>query len=167
IRFDFAETDIKLIAFYASPDWAELRSGPPVSKGQSQPLLPHTTLGFYDPSDWKTLKRQAEMAKRHGLNGFCFQLDAGADDGAPPRPFDLLLSHDDVDFRFCVQIELRAGDLSESLVSSLERAVSDDRFIRIRGRAVILVSVSSEAQHAASALGDLQKRLTDQEGFSP
>ncbi len=167
IRFGFAETDIRLIAFYGSPDWAELRNGPPVSKGQSQPLLPHTTLGFYDPSDWKTLKRQSEMAKRHGLYGFCFPLDAGADNGAPSRSFDLFLSHDDVDFRFCVQIELRAGGLPESLVSSLERAVSDDRFIRIRGRAVILVSVSSEAQHAASALRELQKRLTDQEGFSP
>src|SRR5208283_4908614 len=86
IRFGFIETDIKLIAFYASPDWTELRSGRSVSKGQPQPLLPHAELGFYDPSDWKTLKRQAEMAKRHGLYGFCFQLGAGADGGAPPRP---------------------------------------------------------------------------------
>jgi glycosyltransferase involved in cell wall biosynthesis/predicted O-methyltransferase YrrM len=167
IRFGRVETDIKLIAFYATPDWPELRSGRPVAKGQSQPLLPHPELAFYEPLDWQTLKRQSEMAKRHGLYGFCFQLDVHSDGEAPHRPVDLFLAQSDVSFRFCVQIKVASETFPESLITSLERAVSDQRFIRIRGRAVILVSVLSEAQRAAAALGDLKKRLADRGIINP
>ena len=159
IRFGFLEADIKLLALYTAPDWAELR-GRPSSKGQSQPLLPHAELGFYDSSDSLVLRRQAEMAKRHGLYGFCFQL-GGADDGAPARPIKTFLAQDDIDFRFCVQTEIHAEDISESLVASLARAVSDHRFIHIQGRPVILVTVLCETQHAAPVFRRLKSRLAD------
>ncbi len=161
IRFGFVQTDIKLIAFCSSPDWAELRGGRPGSKGQSRPLLPRAELGFYEQSDSRVLRRQAEMAKRHGLYGFCFQVGSAADGGAPSQPVDLFLAHNDVDFRFCVQTEIRSEDIPESLVASLARAVSDQRFIHIQGRPVILVTVLSETQHAASALRRLKNRLAD------
>ena len=161
IRFGFLETDIKLLALYTSPDWTELWGMRTVSKGQSRPLLPHADLGLYNSLDSQVLRRQAEMAKRHGLYGFCFQLGAGADGGAPCQPVELFLAHHDVDFRFCVRIEIRSEDIPESLVAPLARAVSDQRFIHIHGRPVILVTVLTETQHATSALRRLRDRLAD------
>jgi len=161
IRFGSLETDTKLIAFYSSPDWAELRGRRRGSEGQFQPLLPHAELGLYDPSDSLVLRRQADMAKRHGLYGFCFQLGGGAEGGAPSAPVELFLAHNDVDFRFCVHIEIHSEDIPESLVASLARAVSDRRFIHMQGRPVILVTVLSEKQHAAPVFRCLKSRLAD------
>ena len=167
IHFGVVDTDIKLLAFYSSPNWAELRSGRPVSNGQSQPLLPHEELGFYDSLDWQTLRRQAEIAKRHGLYGFCFHLRTGTDSAAPFQPVDLFLAHDDIDFRFCVQAELHSEDIPESVIASLVRAISDQRFIHIQGRPVILVTVLDEKQHSATALRHLRLRLAEQGAGSP
>ena len=161
IRFGDVDTDIKLLAYYSSPDWTLLRSGRPASKGNSQPFLPHEELGFYDPLDWRVLKYQAQMAKRHGLYGFCFHLNIGTDGAALPQPFDLFLAHDDIDFRFCVQADLYSEGIPESLVASVLRAVSDKRCIYIGGRPVIVVTMPNEKQHAAHALRQLRCRLAD------
>ena len=162
IRFGVVETDIKLLAFYSSPDWAELRGGRPDSKGQRQALLPHAELGFYDSLDWRTLMGQAQTAKRHGLYGFCFQLGIDMDGAALSQPVDLFLAHDDIDFRFCVQAGLRSENIPESLVVSIVRAMSDRRFIHLKGRPVILVTVPGEKQHAAAALDHLRRRLAEE-----
>lgn len=161
IRFGVVETDIKLLAFYSSPDWAELRSGRPVSKGQSQPLLPHEELGFYDPLDWRVLKHQAELAKRHGLYGFCFQLGTGTDVDAPSQPVESILAHDDIDFRFCVQLYLHSEGIPEPLVASVLRAVSDKRYIHIEDRPAIVVTMPDDKQHAGPTLSQLRSRLAD------
>ncbi|HEU4341391.1 MAG TPA: glycoside hydrolase family 99-like domain-containing protein [Candidatus Binatia bacterium] len=162
IRFGAVNTDIKLLAFYSSPDWATLRSGCPMFKGHSQPSLPHDEIGFYDPSDWRVLKHQAELAKRHGLYGFCFDLGIGAADAAPSQQVELLLAHDHIDFRFCVQAELPPEDINEPFVASLVRAVSDRRYIRIEDRPVIIVSMPCDKQYVSPALRHLRRRLADQ-----
>jgi glycosyltransferase involved in cell wall biosynthesis/SAM-dependent methyltransferase len=161
IRFGVVDTDIKLLAFYSSPDWALLRSGRPASKGNSQPLLPHEELGFYEPLDLRVLKKQAQMAKRHGLYGFCFHLTNGTNGAASPQPFDLFLAHDDIDFLFCVEAGLYPEDIPESVVDSVLRAVSDKRCIHIEGRPVMVVTMPGEKQHAAHALRQLRCRLAD------
>jgi glycosyltransferase involved in cell wall biosynthesis len=165
IRFGIVDTDIKLLTFYSSPDWAALRSERPVSKGYSQPLLPHEELGFYDSLDSRMLHRQAQMAKRHGLYGFCFHLSTGTVDATLVQPLEIFLANDDIDFRFCVQAELPSEDALAPLVATLVRAVSDRRFICIEDRPVILVKMHSENQHAAS--GHLRRRLVDEGVDSP
>ena len=119
-------------------------------------------LGFYAPSDIRILKLQAQMAKHHGLYGFCFDLGTGKDDATSSLPLDLFLVNEDVDFRFCVQAELQSEDIPESLVASLVRAMSDARFICIQGRPVILVTVLEEKQDVATALRNLRCCLADQ-----
>ena len=100
------------------------------------------------------------MAKRHGLYGFCFDLDTDTYCDAPSQPVDLFLAHEDVDFCFCVRVNLKSEVISESLVASLVLAMADKRYIRIQDRPVILITVFFEKQYAA-ALCHLRSRLAD------
>ncbi len=162
VRFGVVDTDIKLLAFYASPDWATLRSGRPKFKGHPYQIFPHEELGPYDPSDWRVLKYQAELAKRHGLYGFCFDFAVGASRGGPAQPLDSLLGHEDIDFGFCVQADLPSNEVLAPFVASLVRAVSDRRYIRIRDRPLFLFTIPSERPRSASVLGQLRRLLADQ-----
>lgn len=167
IWFGDIDTDIKLLTFYSSPDWATLRSGRPMFKGHSQPPLPHEELGFYDSSDWQMLKKQAQMAKRHGIYGFCFRLSVCANGGASVQPVKSFLDKDDIDFRFCVQAELSSADVLAPLITVLVRAVSDRRYIRIADRPIILVTVPSEKKHAVALFSHLRRQLAEQGVGSP
>ena len=53
-------------------DWANVRRAKPIFHGQRQPLLPNHELGEYDLSDPNVLRRQAKLAKDHGIDGFIF-----------------------------------------------------------------------------------------------
>ena len=159
IRFGVVETDIKLLAFYSSPDWAEVRGERSNAKGPRQTLLPSEELGFYDPLDRCTLMGQAQLAKRHGLYGFCFQLDTGTDGAATTQPVDILLAHADIDFRFCIEAGLHSENIPEFLVVAIVQAVSDRRYIHLKGRPVILVTLPGKKQLAAAALGYLRRQL--------
>ena len=167
IWFGAVDTDIKLLAFYSSPDWSIVRSGRPLFKGHSQPPLPHDDFGFYDPSDWRVLKHQTELARRHGLYGFCFDLGLGAVGGGSSQEVESFLCHDDIDFHFCVQAELPSDDMLTPLVESLARAVSDRRYICIADRPLVLVTMPDERQRAGSVLEQLRRRLADEGVASP
>jgi glycosyltransferase involved in cell wall biosynthesis len=156
VRFGVLNPDVKLLALYSSPDWAMLRRRRLAAQAHSQPLLPHEDLGFYDPLDWRVLEKQAQLAKRHGLHGFCFHLGA-----VSPRPLDLFLAHHDIDFCFCVQMDLNSEDVPEPLIASVVRAASDKRCVRVEGRPVVLVALPGEKQHAARALRRLRRQFAD------
>lgn len=159
IHFGVVKTDIKLLAFYSAPDWTELRSGRPDSRGHGQILLPHENLGFYDTLDKCTLMTQAQMAKRHGLYGFCFQLGIDRDGAAISQPIDLFLAHDDIEFRFCLQVGLSSENIPEAHIVAILRAVSDRRYIHLMGRPIIIVTVLGEKQQAAARLNYLRRQL--------
>lgn len=53
-------------------DWVNVRKARPLFPGHIQPRVPHADLGYYDPRDVTVLEKQAEIAKAHGIHGFCF-----------------------------------------------------------------------------------------------
>lgn len=162
IRFGIVDVDIKLLAFFSSPDWVSLRKGRPSSKGNSQPLLPHEQFGFYDALDGKVLEQQTALAKQHGFHGFCFELSSGDNGVSLPQPVDLLLKRQEIDFRFCVQFELNSADIIGGLLSSIKRAVFDERYIKVEGRPVIVITLSCEKQHSSRVLRKLRSDLAAQ-----
>jgi glycosyltransferase involved in cell wall biosynthesis len=161
IRFGVVNTDIKLIAFYSSPCWQTLRSGATVSKGISQPFLPHDELGFYDLLDWRILEKQTQMAKRHGLYGFCFQLGIGRLGTISSLPVDLFLAHDVLDFSFCLKVSLYTETIPETLATSILQALRDKRYIHIDGRPVVLVEMPCEADYSDHLLLELRQLIAD------
>jgi glycosyltransferase involved in cell wall biosynthesis len=163
IRFGVAGADLKLLAFFSSPDWVTLRNGRPTFKGNSQPLLPHDELGFYDSLDGKVLEQQSTLARQHGLYGFCFELNGAGNDAS--LPVDLFLKCPEINFNFCVQFELKSTDAAKTMLASLRCALLDERYIKVDGRPVIVTTLSCEKQYAGRILRKLRSDLAAQ-GFS-
>ena len=161
IYFGNLNCDIKPIAFYTSSDWTGLRGWRTQFKGHMPPPFPHNDLVSRDPSDWRLLKDEAAMAKRHGLYGFCFDLGSGTTDEGSAQPVECFLEHDEIDFHFCVHAEIAAPVIPEPLVTYLVRAISDRRCIRIDGRGVILVTLDGDIQQITAALQHLRCRLSE------
>ena len=161
ILFGAVDTDIKLLAFYSSPDWVALRGGRPQFKGHSPSPLPHEYLGCYDLTDWRIFKNQAELAKRHGLYGFCFDLSVDDIGATFPHPNEIFLAHNDIDFRFCVQVELPSEEVLVPLVAAIAHNVSDRRYVRIADRPVVIFTIPKEGTHNLSSVNQLRQRLAD------
>ncbi|MBV7496118.1 glycoside hydrolase family 99-like domain-containing protein [Pseudomonas sp. PDM24] len=161
IRFGEVTSDIKLLAFYTSPAWDALRNAKPASKGNSQLLVPHEEFGFYDLQDWKVLDKQAQLAKRHGVYGFCFKLNVDTNAVQSAQPLDVFIAHPSIDFTFCAQTDLHPEGLKGSLAAALLPAVSDKRCIQIDGRSVVVVGIPGNEQTDADALRQLRSQLVD------
>ncbi|WP_255120012.1 glycosyltransferase [Synechococcus sp. Cruz CV-v-12] len=157
VCFGKLDPDIKLFAFFCTPDWAQLRNRRPIPVQDSKQPLPCNDLKFYDPLDQEVLRRQSMLAKRHGLRGFCFSLDVLTDERDSQSPLNLFLTHGDIDFSFCVHITISASDCTAVLVRALGRAISDRRFLCINCRPVIVVGLQANEQAVDTLLGFRQQ----------
>ena len=88
IDFSDKKTDVKMLAYYLPQyhsfkendewwgkgftEWSNTRVAAPGFEGHYQPRIPHSDIGYYDLSNIETIKKQAELAKQHGIYGFCF-----------------------------------------------------------------------------------------------
>jgi hypothetical protein len=173
---DFSEltTDIKAIAYYlpqfhAIPEndewwgdgfteWTNTEKAKPLFPGHYQPREPHDDIGFYDLNDSDVLKKQAEMAKRHGIHGFCFYHYWFGGTRLLGKPVDLFLERKDIDFPFClcwanetwsrrwdgedhhILIEqTHSAEDDIQFIEFLAPYLKDSRYIRVNGKAMILV----------------------------
>lgn len=155
IQFGHIETDIKLLAFYDRPNWDVVRSGRPAFKGHIQPLLPHENLGLYDIESRDVLKNQAELARSHGLHGFCFNVSF-AEKSDSVLPFNLFLSAKDIDFKFCIHLDLNIDVDLISFGDRLTDMIKDQRFISVDGRAVFLLTLDYGPQQTERVLAEFR-----------
>ncbi len=52
-------------------EWAHVKKGRPLFPGHYQPCIPGE-LGYYNILDSETRDRQAQLAKNHGIEAFCY-----------------------------------------------------------------------------------------------
>jgi lipopolysaccharide biosynthesis protein len=138
-------------------EWRNVVKARPRFKGHYQPHLP-ADLGFYDLRLPEVREAQAEMAKSHGIHGFCYYHYWFNGQRLLERPFNEVLATGQPDFPFCLcwanENWTRRWDgkeeniLMEQVYNAkadrqhiqwLVKAFSDPRYIKIDGKPLFLV----------------------------
>lgn len=138
-------------------EWTNVARARPLFRGHHQPQIP-ADLGFYDLRLEETRMAQAELAREHGIGGFCYYHYWFDGKMLLERPFNEVLNSGKPDFPFCLcwanENWTRAWDggvrriLMEQVyretecidhISWLCRAFRDPRYIKIGGRPLVLI----------------------------
>ena len=164
-------------------EWTNVRRARPMFAGHQQPHVPHPDVGYYDLADPAVLERQAEMARRHGIHGFCFYHYWFDGRRILEQPVERLLASGQPDFPFClcwanenwtrtwdgldreVLLEQRhSADGDERFLRDLLPALRDPRYITVEGKPLLAVyRPGLLADPAASA--DRWRRIAEREGL--
>lgn len=83
-------------------EWTNVAKAKPLFKGHDQPKIPRD-LGFYDLRVPEVREKQAELAQRAGIEGFCYwHYWFGNGKRLLNRPFDEVVKSGKPDFPFCL-----------------------------------------------------------------
>ena len=138
-------------------EWRNVVNAKPLFSGHYQPHLP-SDLGFYDLRLHETRQAQADIAREHGIYGFCYYHYWFNGKRLLDRPLNDVLSSGKPDFPFCLcwanENWTRAwdGHDREILISQqyseqddmehiqlLAEVFKDKRYIRVDGKPLFLV----------------------------
>ena len=138
-------------------EWTNVSLAKPLFKNHYQPHLP-ADLGFYDLRLPEVREAQAELARRHGVNGFMYYHYWFNGKRLLGRPLDEVLRSGKPDFPFCLcwanetWSKRWLGEDKEILIQQsyseedfrnharwLAGVFSDKRYIRVNGRPVFVI----------------------------
>jgi hypothetical protein len=138
-------------------EWVNVRRARPFFEGHRQPAAPHPTVGYYTLGP-EVLRKQAALARRHGIYGFCFHHYWFTGKRLMAMPVDSLLERPDIDLPFCLNwanenwtrrwdghdddvliAQRYSPEDDAAFMGDLLRYFRDSRYIRIKGRPLLLV----------------------------
>lgn len=165
-------------------EWTNTAKAKPLFRGHYQPHVP-ADLGFYDLRVPETRMQQAEMARRFGIEGFCYYHYWFGGKRILERPFNEVLASGSPDFPFCLcwanetWTGVWHGAPKHTLIeqtypgeedhrahfTTLLPAFRDPRHIRVNGRPIFLVYRPLEIPDGAATLR-LWRRLAEEAGLA-
>lgn len=139
-------------------EWTNTRKSAPRYRGHYQPREPHENIGYYDLSDVQVIKKQAKLARQHGIYGFCIYYYWFSGKTLMEKPIDLLFTHPEIDINYClcwaneswtrtwdgmknnILIEQKyTYDDSINFIYDIKKYFNDKRYIKHNGKPVIVV----------------------------
>lgn len=82
-------------------EWVNVKKAKPLFEGHQQPRVP-LNKNYYDLSDVNVMRWQVDLAKKHGIYGFCFYHYWFNGKKLLEKPVDNYLEATDIDFPFCI-----------------------------------------------------------------
>jgi len=138
-------------------EWTNVRKALPRFEGHNQPHVP-AQLGYYDLRDPEIREAQADLARAHGIHGFCYYHYWFNGKRLLETPFNEVLASGKPDFPFCLcwanENWTRRWDGSDhevliaqnysdedslNFINSLIPAFLDERYIRVNGKPLLVV----------------------------
>ncbi len=138
-------------------EWTNVSQGRPIYPGHRQPQLPGE-LGYYDLRDGAARAAQASLARRFGIDGFCYYYYWFGGKRLLERPVEEMLAGGSPDMPFClcwanenwtrrwdgkndeVLIAQRHSPEDDvAMIMDLIRHFRDLRYIRVDGKPILLV----------------------------
>lgn len=164
-------------------EWTNTSKAKPAFKGHYQPRAPHRDIGYYDLSSKESLAKQIDIAKSHGLTGFAFYYYWFSGKRLLEKPMDILYNNKDLDISYCaiwanenwtrtwdgletdilVKQEYSESD-DESFIKDLKKYLSDDRYLRVSDKPVVVVYAPSLLPNPKKTF-DAWRRVAKREGI--
>jgi lipopolysaccharide biosynthesis protein len=165
-------------------EWTNAAKAKPLFRGHYQPHVP-ADLGFYDLRVAETREAQAALARRFGIEGFCYYHYWFAGRRILERPFNEVLSSGAPDFPFCIcwanatwtgiwygapkrilieQTYPGRADHEEHFRALLP-AFADRRYIRVAGKPLFLIFDPESLPDSVGTL-DLWRSMAKDAGLS-
>lgn len=139
-------------------EWTNVRRAVPMYSAHYQPHVPHPDTGYYDLSNPAVLERQAEMARRHGIHGFCFYYYWFDGKRLLEKPLQQMMESSRPDFPFCICwanenwtrtwdgldrelliAQRHEPDSDEQFILDILPILEDSRYIRVDNKPVLLI----------------------------
>ncbi|MCC6720318.1 MAG: glycoside hydrolase family 99-like domain-containing protein [Acetobacteraceae bacterium] len=138
-------------------EWTNVTKARASYAGQYQPHLP-ADLGFYDLRTPDALRRQAELAARYGIDGFCvYYYNFGAR-RVLHKPIEVVRANPDIPFNWClcwanenwtkhwdggtreILLEQSYDDATlASIIADVVEQAADPRYLRVDGKPLFLL----------------------------
>lgn len=84
-------------------EWVNVKNAKPLFKGHKQPNVPAPELGYYNLLDDEARRKQTELAKEAGIDGFCYwHYWFGNGKQLLEKPFQMMLADKSNDHGFCL-----------------------------------------------------------------
>ncbi|MBK1617416.1 lipopolysaccharide biosynthesis protein [Lamprobacter modestohalophilus] len=165
-------------------EWTNTAKAKPRFPGHYQPHVP-ADLGFYDLRVSETRIAQAELAKQHGIEAFCYYHYWFAGKELIERPFKEVVASGEPDFPFCLCWANQTwsgiwhGEPNRILIEqtypgeddhrrhfeSLLPAFTDRRYLRVDGRPVFIIFLTRGLPEPQRTL-ELWRMMAEDAGLS-
>lgn len=165
-------------------EWTNVKTGKPLYKNHYQPKVPLNSY-YYDLSNSEIMKEQAKLAKKYGVDGFCFYHYWFCGKKMLYVPLENLLNNLDINIPFClswanetwskrwdgdektilIKQEYGGKDEWESHLQYLLKFFSDKRYICVDGKPVLLIYRAFDILNCREMVVYWECRLKE-EGFN-